>query len=75
MPKYIVRKKGLFGTIYVASANYGLYPSTTSREEYAYQFLSEKKAIKVAEKLWGEVVPIDDEKDSSENDEEEETRD
>ena len=58
MTKYIVRKKGWFGTLYVASPTYDLYPSTTRNVEGAYKFCNVEKAEKIARKLMGEVIEI-----------------
>lgn len=65
MQKYIVEKKGLFGTLYVASFSYGTFPVTTRNKESAYKFSNPDKAEKFARKLWGEVIEINDSEDDS----------
>lgn len=63
MGRYIVEKKGLFGTLYVDSAIYSLYQSTTTHKESAYVFSDKEKAEKIAKKLWGTVIDLNEEKE------------
>lgn len=57
--RYIVKRKGLFGTLYIASPSYTLYPSTTTERNRAYRFGSFEKAEKIAQKIFGEVIEIE----------------
>lgn len=61
MGRYIIEKKGLFGTLYVDTPMYSLYQSTTSYKESAYVFRNLEQAEKVARKIRGTIVDLDDE--------------
>lgn len=63
--RYIVRKKGLFGTIYVSSPTYGLYPSTSNNRKDAYPFGNIDKAEKIARKIFADVIEVDYEEDET----------
>lgn len=58
MQKYIVYKKGLFGTLYVSGANYDRYQSTTKEKEKAYKFTRLKEAQKAQKSINGEIEEL-----------------
>ena len=62
MARYIVERKGIFGTLYADSPRYALYPSTTSKREYAYIYTDIEKAQQIARKFMGTVINLDEEK-------------
>lgn len=67
MAKYIVMKKGIFGTLYVDSPLYRSYPTTTRKIEDAYEFSDLNKAEKIARSFFGEVIELEnDEENNSE---------
>ncbi len=61
MANYIVRKKGIFGTLYIDTPAYNFYPSTTREIERAFKFKDYEKATTFARKLFGEVVEVEEE--------------
>lgn len=56
MAKYIVKKDGIFGTLYVANANYDKHAETTREEAKAYKFLTLKHALKIQKSLRGSEI-------------------
>lgn len=60
MANYIVRKKGIFGTLYIDTPTYNFYPSTTREIKRAFKFKDYDKATSFARKLFGEVVEVEE---------------
>ena len=58
MSKFIVEKKGVFGAVYPDTGLYLKHPTTTKDKNNAYKFSNLKDAQKVANKLKGEVIEI-----------------
>ena len=58
MSKFIVEKKGVFGSVYPDTGLYLKHPTTTKDKNNAYKFSNLKDAQKVANKLKGEVIEI-----------------
>ena len=59
MARYIVEKKGLFGTLYIDTPMYNVYPSTTRDIKRAYQFEDYEKAVKIARKIFADVIEVE----------------
>lgn len=60
MARYIIKKKGLFGTLYIDTPAYNVYPSTTRDINKAFQFKDYDKAVKVARKIFADVIEIEE---------------
>lgn len=58
MARYIIEKRGLFGTLYIDTPTYSVYPSTTRDINRAFQFKDYDKAVKVARKIFADVIEI-----------------
>lgn len=59
MARYIVEKKGIFGTLYIDTPTYNVYPSTTRDISRAFQFKDYDKAVKVARKIFADVIEVE----------------
>lgn len=61
MSRYIVKKEGFFGTLYVANADYDKRAQTTKEESKAYKFMTLKHALKIQKALRGsEIIELRD---------------
>lgn len=60
MARYIIEKKGIFGTLYIDTPTYSIYPSTTRDINKAFKFKDYDKAVKVARKIFADVVEIEE---------------
>lgn len=69
MSKYVIEIKGLFGSLYVASAQYNRYQSTVKEIERAYRFATLSDAQKQANYIKGRsvIVEVKDENEEDAN--------
>lgn len=63
MAKYIVQKKGLFGTLYVETGNYNKYQSTVKDINKAMKFDTLAEAKRAAKAIKGDIIEVKEDTD------------